>query len=142
MRQLPPASARDVVEPHDLPIGAGLQQCMYIFRDLDEVVELEPLLKQLTAQPAVDLTASEQTRERLPMIAGGLTVALARAFRVLDPERHNPGSADWDKATELFDLLIRAPAARTGRGPVNRWFQREGSSAVTHARSAAARSRR
>jgi hypothetical protein len=100
------ANARDVVEPWDLPIGKGLQECIHAFRDIDEEIELQPLLDQLTAEPAVDLAATEETRARLPLIAGGLSVALARTFRILEPERHNPRAVEWEQAIALFDLLI------------------------------------
>lgn len=100
------ANHRDIVEPWDLPIGKGLQECIHHFRDLDEEVEIQPLLDRLTAEPAVDLAASEGTRGRLPLIAGGLSVALARTFRIFEPERHNPGTAEWQKVTEVFDLLL------------------------------------
>ena len=100
------ANRRDIVEPWDLPIGTGLQECIHRFRDLDEEVEIQALLDRLTAEPAVDLTASEETRSRLPLIAGGLSVALARTFRILEPQRHDPGTAEWQKATDVFDLLL------------------------------------
>jgi len=35
-----------------------------------------------------------------------LSVALARTFRILEPQRHNPGTAEWQKATDVFDLLL------------------------------------
>jgi hypothetical protein len=56
------ANGRDVVEPQDLPIGKGLQECIHAFRGIDEEIELQPLLDQLTAEPAVDLAAAEETR--------------------------------------------------------------------------------
>lgn len=100
------ANGRDVVEPQDLPIGKGLQECIHAFRGIDEEIELQPLLDQLTAEPAVDLVAAQETRARLPLIAGGLSVALARTFRILQPERHNPQTAEWERAIEVFDLLL------------------------------------
>jgi hypothetical protein len=100
------ANGRDVVEPQDLPIGKGLQECIHAFRGIDEEIELQPLLDQLTAEPAVDLVAAEETRARLPLIAGGLSVALARTFRILQPERHNPQTAEWEQAIDVFDLLL------------------------------------
>jgi hypothetical protein len=100
------ANGRDIVEPQDLPIGKGLQECIHAFRGIDEEIELQPLLDQLTAEPAVDLVADEETRARLPLIAGGLSVALARTFRILQPERHNPQTAEWERAIDVFDLLL------------------------------------
>ena len=37
---------------------------------------------------------------------GGLTVALARAFKILDPKVKNPQSVHWERAMAIFDLLF------------------------------------
>src|ERR1700716_2529161 len=45
------ANGRDIIEPFDLPITKGLQESMYAFRDIDEEIELRPILDRLTHQP-------------------------------------------------------------------------------------------
>ena len=75
------ANLRDVIEPWDLPITKGLQESIHRFEKLDEEIELQPLLDQLTARPPLDVALSEETEQRLPLIAGGLSVALAQNFR-------------------------------------------------------------
>jgi uncharacterized protein DUF1931 len=52
------------------------------------------------------VTLSEETQERLPGIAGDVSVALARAFRIIDPDVRNPGTQRWERAFRLFDLLL------------------------------------
>jgi hypothetical protein len=37
---------------------------------------------------------------------GGLSVALARTFKVLDPDLKNPSSRHWERAFRIFDLLL------------------------------------
>src|SRR5689334_17732283 len=59
------ANVRDVVETWDLPITKGLQECIHRFRDLDEDIELKPILEQLAALPPLDLSIGEEVRERL-----------------------------------------------------------------------------
>jgi hypothetical protein len=100
------ANRRDVIQPSDLPITKGLQRCMHEFRSVDEEVELRPLLERLATLPPLDRALSVETEERLPAIVGGLSLALARAFRVMDPELRNPSSVDWERAFRLFDLLL------------------------------------
>ncbi|MBO2448631.1 DUF1931 family protein [Actinomadura barringtoniae] len=100
------ANRRDVLEPHDLPITKGLQECVHRFRRLDEEVEVEPLLERLARRPPLDATPSEETEHRLPEIAGGLSVALAEAFKIIDPKLKNPQTRHWEHVTSLFDLLI------------------------------------
>jgi hypothetical protein len=49
---------------------------------------------------------SVETESRLAEIAGGLSVALARAFKLIDPGMQNPATADWERAFRIFDLLL------------------------------------
>jgi hypothetical protein len=100
------ANARDVVSPSDLPITKGLQESIHAFRALDEEVELAPVLERLAKRPPLDLTIAEDTEHALPEIVGGLTLALARTFKIIDPERHNPGAWHWERAILIFDLLL------------------------------------
>lgn len=102
------ANGRDIIQPYDLPITKGLEHCMFEFRDLDEQLGLVDILDELTARPRpqIDLDFSDDTDSRLPQIAGGLAIALARAFKLLDPNVKNPQTAQWERAFKLFDLLL------------------------------------
>lgn len=100
------ANTRDVIEPWDLPITAGLQQSIHRFEKLDEEIELQPLLDQLAARPPLDLALAQETERRLPLIAGGLSVALAQTFVVISPRAKHPGSAEWSAVFEIFHLLL------------------------------------
>ena len=100
------ANNRDIIEPQDLPITKGLQESMHAFRELDEEIELRPLLDRMAARPALELSASEETESRLPAIVGGVSVALARSFTIIAPERRHPLTPEWEQAFRLFDLLL------------------------------------
>jgi hypothetical protein len=100
------ANGRDVVLPCDVPITAGLQRCIHEFRPLDEDVEVRPILDQLAKLPQLELEFSDAVTASLPDLAGGLSVALARSFRILGPGLKNPDTTDWGRAFGLFDLLI------------------------------------
>ena len=43
------ANGRDIIEPFDLPITKGLQESIHAFREIDEKIELQPILDYLTA---------------------------------------------------------------------------------------------
>ena len=43
---------------------------------------------------------------KLPELAGGLSVALARSFNQIDPAVKKPQSEHWERAFALFDLLL------------------------------------
>lgn len=100
------ANGRDVIQPFDLPITKGLQECIHQFRSINEEIELKPILDTLTARPPLDLACSEETQARLPSIAGGLSVALARTFKIIDPDLKNPQTEHWERSFRIFDLLL------------------------------------
>ena len=100
------ANARETIEPFDLPITKGLQECIHRFREMDQEAELTPVLNGLVAHPPLDLATSEKTEARLPGIAGGLGLALARTFKVIDPDLKNPQTEHWERGIALFDLLL------------------------------------
>lgn len=100
------ANGRDIIDPHDLPITKGLQECIHAFTRLDGSVELQAILDHITARPPLDLAMRDETEARLAEIAGGLSVALARTFKLIDPDTRNPGTADWERCFQIFDLLL------------------------------------
>ncbi|MEU0556564.1 DUF1931 family protein [Dactylosporangium sp. NPDC006015] len=100
------ANGRDVIAAHDIPVTKGLQECIHEFRHLDEEIELRPILDTLTARPPLDLALGEDAERRLPDIVGGLSVALARTFKIMDPDLKNPQTAHWERALRIFNLLL------------------------------------
>jgi hypothetical protein len=100
------ANLRDIIEFWDLPVTTGLQERVHEFEKLDAEIELEPILERLVASPQLDLALSEETEARLPALVGGMSVALARAFRIIDPKVRNPQTEQWERAVRLFDLLL------------------------------------
>src|ERR1700716_10009 len=52
--------------------------------------------------PPLDLEYGEETRLRLPSVYGGLSVALARGFKIVDPHLKNPQTQHWETTFRLF----------------------------------------
>jgi len=100
------ANNRVTIEPFDLPITKGLQERIHEFRNIDEQIELRSILDHLASSPPLDLAYSEETEARLPEIAGGISVALARTFKIIDPKLKNPQTEHWERSQRLFDLLL------------------------------------
>ena len=101
------ANNRDIIEPWDLPITKGLQESIHAFEKLDVDIGLEPLLDKTVPRPAdLDRPYSAETETRLPSIAGGLSVALARSFKIIDPNLKNPMTEHWERAFQIFDQLL------------------------------------
>jgi hypothetical protein len=100
------ANDRDIIEPQDLPVTKGLRESIHAFKKLEDGIELRPLLDQLAARPALGMDAAQDTQQQLPDLAGGLSVALARALKTIGRDTRHPSTDQWDQAFELFDLLI------------------------------------
>jgi hypothetical protein len=100
------ANGRDLIELWDLPITAGLQTCMHEFDKLDADLDLTTAVREFTPLPPTDFDYSEQTRDGLVSVAGGVSVALGRALQLLDPEVKNPRTTHWERAEQLFEVLL------------------------------------
>ena len=99
-------NGRDVVVAQDLPITKGVQERMREFDKLEEAEEIRELLRQAVRLPPGDVTFAEDTERLLPELFGGLSVALARSFRVVDPKVANPSTVHWDRVFTLFRLVF------------------------------------
>ncbi|MCU1668756.1 MAG: hypothetical protein JWP40_1683 [Blastococcus sp.] len=96
---------RDVIAPQDLPITKGLQERMREFAKLDTSDDMREVIGQNLRRPPDDVTFGDETEGVLTEVFGGLSLALARSFRIIDPEVPNPSSAHWDRAFELFRMV-------------------------------------
>jgi hypothetical protein len=100
------ANHRDIIQPYDLPITKGLQESIQNFEQLDEEIEPKPILDELTIRPPLDLDFSKETEAQFPGIVGGLSVALARSLKFIEPGLKNPMTEHWERAFRIFDLLL------------------------------------
>ncbi|MGH3629562.1 MAG: DUF1931 family protein [Sciscionella sp.] len=99
-------NGRDVIAPSDLPITKGLQERIREFDMVEVAEDIRDLLRQYLRRPPADVTFSEETEELLPELFGGLSIALARSFRMIDPELVNPSTKHWLRAFDLFRLTL------------------------------------
>jgi hypothetical protein len=63
-------------------------------------------LDSAVAEPELELPYSDETIARLPAIAGGLILSLARTFKIIDPRTKHPATQEWERAFRIFDLLL------------------------------------
>jgi hypothetical protein len=52
------------------------------------------------------LDLSEETEAELSAVGGGLSIALARTFKIIDPDLKNPQARHWERSFQIFDLLL------------------------------------
>lgn len=100
------ANSRDIIEPWDMPVPAGLQECMHQFERIDEEIELRPILDDLAARPPLAAALSEVAQARLPLVFGAVSVALARAFRLVDAELRAVHTEEWKRVFRIVHVLI------------------------------------
>jgi hypothetical protein len=53
------------------------------------------------------VTFGEETEDTLTEVFGGISAALARSFRLVDPDVRNPASRHWDRTFDLFRLVLQ-----------------------------------
>jgi hypothetical protein len=100
------ANGRDIMQPSDLPITAGLQERIHEFEKLAHDIPIEPILEQLATHPPLAAEPSDEVEARLPGIVGGLSVGLAKFFTIVAPQKKNPATDEWSEAFRVFDLLL------------------------------------
>ena len=99
-------NGRDMIVPQDLPLTKGVQERMREFGKLEEAEEIRELLRQVVRRPPADITFAEDTEQMLPELFGGLSIALAHSFRVVDPTVSNPSTEHWNRVFTLFRLVF------------------------------------
>lgn len=108
----PVMTAVDLAEAAALPETPNLDGAyprldrMREFDKLDEAEEIRELLRQVVRRPPADVTFAEETEQLLPELFGGLSVALARSFRVIDPKLTHPATEHWEQAFDIFRLVL------------------------------------
>jgi len=99
-------NGREIITEADLPLTKGLQENMQAFAQMDEALSLDEILAHLAKLPPMDLGVGEDVEAMLPSLAGGLTVALAKVFKTVNPDLKNPQTEDWERAEAIFGLLL------------------------------------
>lgn len=107
-------NARDTIEPRDLPITQGLLETIHECDRIDEEIELRPILDSLAARPPLEYALTRGHAARLPVIFGGLSVALARTLKIIVPDLRRVHTVEWDR---VFRILRPADIATGGQVP-------------------------
>ena len=96
-----------------MPHPAGILVFERFFRsvamiqvDKIDVRRFRELLPQGMQQPPANVTFAEESEQLLPELFGGLSVALARSFRLVDPRLANPATEHRERAFEMFRLVF------------------------------------
>ncbi len=99
-------NGRDVLWYDDLPITQGLEKKIEEFRQVDAELDLSEILETIAGLPPLPLSIGHDIEEELPNIAGGITIALIKSFKIINPKKKNPQTEDWQQVTEVFETLL------------------------------------
>src|SRR5258708_1444728 len=94
------------VERAALRTTRGWREGIPRWEGVDDGAEPGPILDDRATPPPLDTALTEDTQARLPLIFGGISVALARTFKVVDAELKAVHTQEWERAFSLFRLLI------------------------------------
>jgi hypothetical protein len=100
------ANGRDVIAPHDLPVTACLHERMREFAHVDVADELRTVLRDAPRRPPGDVTFAPETEDVLVDVFGGIALALARSFEILDEELRHPTLEHWSRVFALYRLVL------------------------------------
>jgi hypothetical protein len=95
-----------LVAQHTAKATKGLQESIHAFEAMDLDIGLERILEKAVPEPQIDLPYSDETEARLPSIAGGLSLAFARTFKIMYPALKHPATEEWERAFRIFELLL------------------------------------
>lgn len=76
------------------------------FKAMDEALSLKPILAHQARLPPMKLGYSVALEEKIPDLAGGITVSLAHAFRTLGPRLKAPGPEQWETVERIYEILL------------------------------------
>lgn len=99
-------NGRDIIDYPDIPITSGLQEAIRDFKEYDEQLALSSILEQQATLPPLKLGISDMLEKKIPELVGGITISLARVFKVINPELKNPGSREWEQVNEIYRILL------------------------------------
>jgi len=99
---------RQVIWEADLPITKGLAESIRQYRELEmeEGVEPEPILEHLATVPPLAYPLEVEVEQRLPEIAGGLMLCMARILKVLNGGGRAFEPDHLEAAEEILDLTL------------------------------------
>ncbi len=99
-------NGRDVVWYSDMPLTQGLESNIEAFRTYDEELDLSEILDTIAGLPPLPLAIGEGIERQLPDIAGGITIALIKSMKIINPKVKNPQTEEWNRVTEVFETLL------------------------------------
>ncbi|WP_456451295.1 DUF1931 family protein [Hydrogenimonas sp.] len=97
---------RDVVWLSDLPLTPAMKASMKRFVELEEALDLQPILDNLAIRPPLKYEMEVELEKRLPEIVGTLIYVLANIAKELSPRDKTVSEDELKRAFRILDLTV------------------------------------
>ncbi len=94
----------EFVELDDIPLTKGIKEYMKRFHELEEEIDIEPILAFLKLGKWVPL--SEEVLEILPDLVGTLLLLSGRVIKTISEDTRKPTAEEVEKALSAIDLIL------------------------------------
>ena len=97
---------RQVIWLSDVPLTLGFRESRRKFRQLEEEVPLEDILKFLAAKPPLKYPLEAELENKLPEIVGALIYIIANIIKEVSEDNRYPSEEELDKTQRILDLTL------------------------------------
>ena len=97
---------REVIWLSDIPLTMGFRESMRKFRELEEEVPIEDILKFLAAQPPLKYPLEAELENKLPEMVGALIYIIANIVKEVSEDNRYPSEEELEKTQRILDLTL------------------------------------
>jgi hypothetical protein len=97
---------RQVIWLSDIPLTMGFRESMRKFRELEEEVPTEDILKFLAAQPPLKYPLEAELENKLPEMVGALIYIIANIIKEVSEDNRYPSEEELEKTQRILDLTL------------------------------------
>ncbi len=99
-------NGRDVIWYSDMPLTKAMKESMQKFTELEEALELKPILDRLAIHPPLGRDMEVELENKLPEIVGTLIYVLANISKEFSANDKSVSEEDLRRAFRVLDLTI------------------------------------
>ena len=99
-------NGRDVIWMCDVPLTKAMKESMQKFKELEEALELQPILDHLAKLPPLKYGLEEELEKKLPDLVGTLIYVMANITKEFSPKDRTISAEEMEKAERILNLMI------------------------------------
>ncbi len=99
-------NGRDIIWMCDVPLTKAMKESMEKFKELEEELELQPILDHLTTLPPLKYALEDELEKRLPDLVGTIIYVMANITKEFASRDKVVSSKEMEKAETILNLMI------------------------------------